>query len=59
MNLSQTLARNETKKSTSIPAKIIVQQKLKLLYYTTDKRGKQRNTATRKQKRWKRENETR
>ena len=51
MNLSHTLASNETKQPTSILAeKNLLQQKLNKLHHTTDKRGIERNTATRKQK---------
>ena len=51
MNLSHTLARNETKQPTSTLAeKVLLQQKFNILHHTADKRGRERNTATRKQK---------
>ena len=60
MNLSHTLARNETKQQTSILAeRNFTTAKLNILHHTTIKRGKERNKVTRKQKIRKRKNETR
>ena len=51
INLSHTLASNEPKQPTSILAeKNLLQQKLKILHHTTDKRGLEENTVTLKQK---------
>ena len=51
MNLSHTLARNETKQQTSILAeRNFTTPKLNILHHTTNKRGIERNKVTRKQK---------
>ena len=50
MNLSHTLARNETTQQTSILLEILLQQKLNILHHTTDKREIEGNKVTRKQK---------
>ena len=51
MNLSHTLARNETKQQTSILAKRnFTTAKLNILHHTTNKGGIERNKVTRKQK---------
>ena len=51
MNLSHTLARNETKQQTSILAeRNITTGKLNILHHTTNKRGIEGNKVTRKQK---------
>ena len=51
MNLSHTLARNETKQQTSILAeRNFTTAKLNILHHTTNKRGIERNKVTRKQK---------
>ena len=50
MDLSHTLARKETKQPTSkLAEKKLLEQKLKILHRTTDKRGIKRNTVKRKQ----------
>ena len=60
MNLSHTLARNETKQPTSKLAESkFTTAKLNILHHTRYKRGIEGNTATRKQKGRKRKNETR
>ena len=56
MNLSHTLARNETKQQTSILAETnSTTAKLNILHHTTNKRGIERNKKTRKQRgrKWK------
>ena len=51
MNISQTLARKDTKQPNSIVAeKKITTAKLNIKLHTTDKRGIERNKAKRKQK---------
>ena len=51
MNLSHTLARNETKQQTSILAEgNSTTAKLNILHHTTSKRGIERNKKTRKQR---------
>ena len=51
MNLSHTLARNETKQQTSILAeRNFTTAKLNILHHTTNKRGIERNKKTRKQR---------
>ena len=60
MNLSHTLARNETKQQTSILAeRNFTTAELNILYHTTNKRDIGRNKMTGKQKGRKRKNETR
>ena len=60
MNLSHTLARNETKQPTSILAEsYFTTAKFNKLHHTTNKRGIERNKVTRKQEGRKRKNETR
>ena len=50
MNLSHTLASNETKQLTIVlTEKKITTAKLNILHHTTDKRAIERNTETRKQ----------
>ena len=51
MNLSHTLARNETKQQTSILAeRIFTTGNLNILHHTTNKRGIEGSKVTRKQK---------
>ena len=52
MNLSHTLASNETKQQTSILAEknLLQTKKLNILHHTTDKRRIERSTVTGKQK---------
>ena len=50
MNLSHTLAKNETKQQTSILAGNFTTAKLNILHHTTNKRGIERNKKTRKQR---------
>ena len=58
MNLSHTLASNETKQPTILAEKKLLQQKLNILHHTTDKRGIEKHGDT-ETKRRKLKNETR
>ena len=59
MNLSHTLASNETKQQTSILAeRKFTTAKLNILHHTTNKQGMEKNKVTRKQQGRKRKNET-